>query len=250
MLTSNRWEDDTDPETRTTENMFRGDALLVIALRAATKLERLHLGFLPGFFDPPGYLLFELPGFTNLTSLEIYNCHGPEGYLLKQLSICLSALSNLKVIGLSLATPDDNLVPTLDGENGFLEKLCIAYHSLKVKSLNLRTLKLGHGLSPVRSRQTDQLYGDYVNGLVNLRDIRTLHLFNGRVHLRDDEDVVLQDLPVDWGLFKNCKSLIQVSLSQLDDSAGKWLNDKVPTVCEIFLLRRCMTFLILNLLTF
>lgn len=230
-----RWDAWTDPEYETAD-IIR-DSAVVKALSSASKLTNLHVTFAWEISRSSEIRLLDLTSCSILTSVELHNCHGPQEYLIERLSVFLSRCSNLKVFGLSLATRQTSTYAIIidDDDHEFLEKLCNAYHSLKTTPLTLHTLKLGHGLCPLASWPFSQSK-TYINELVKLTDLRILHLFNGLVRLGDDYDGVEQELPVDWILFKDCNSLSQVSLTQLDWGVVKWLNCDATEVHEIFLL--------------
>jgi hypothetical protein len=176
----------------------------------------------------------QLKGFKSLTSLELYQFYGEESQLLTGIANVLRDCPGLKKLGLGMACDFDcdgyPEVLVIDSDCDFLEKLCLRYgtHS---PPLALETLRLGNGLFIYKSSSPN--VGNYLTKLVTVRDIKTLHIFNGLIHENDDWDDVAP-MKVHWDFFAECTSLKQLSVSRLDKDVQQWLNAGGKSVQELF----------------
>jgi hypothetical protein len=176
-----------------------------------------------------------LKGFRNLTSLEVYHFYGDEERILKDLVSALVDSPHLQTLGLALACDCDcDALPEaviMDFEFDFLENLCVEYGSRKPTSpLPLKTLKLGHGMYLLKSEST--VIDNYLAKLVKISDLRTLHIFNGLMKWESiDEET--ESMEIEWSLFKECRSLHQLSVTRLEDDVRQWLNTVGNSVQEL-----------------
>jgi hypothetical protein len=186
-----------------------------------------------------------LTGFKNLTSLELYNFYGAqEEPLINEIVSLLSRCPQLKKLGLGLASDSDvtgNPEILIHPQRcDFLERLCIKYGCLEgALPLRLTNLRLGHRMFLYESLSTS--VGNYIAKLINIEEIRTLHVFNG--HMAEGADgnatVDAEAVLIDWSLLDACK-LRQLSASRMESDVRRWLNSRGNTVeelivCNIFL---------------
>jgi hypothetical protein len=177
-----------------------------------------------------------LKGFNGLTSLELYQFYGLESQLVKDIANVLSDCPGLRKLGLGMACDFNcDQFPELlevDGNYGFLENLCLEYGT-RSSPLALETLRLGHGLFLYESTSPDT--GNYLAKLVKIKDIKTLHIFNGPIFEGDgwEEGTPME---VDWDLFAECTSLHQLSVSRMDGNVRQWLNTIGKSVQELFVM--------------
>lgn len=180
-------------------------------------------------------------GFRNLTSLEFYNICAPHERLAKEIASVLGLSQQLKYLGIGLACDSDyeTIPETLlvdPDEQTFLVDLCDQYSLLKdTQPLALQSLRLGHGLF-LYDVQPDGSQ-DFLEKLVDLRVLKTLHIFNGEVEYLDlmDDSTDSTDIRVEWSLFKDCTSLQQLSISTLNSGARQWLLDSGKSVRELII---------------
>jgi hypothetical protein len=176
-----------------------------------------------------------LEGFRNLTSLELYNFHGTESHLIKEITGVLVNSPNLKTLGLGLLCDCDAgmllEVTILEGECKFLENLCLRFQSQKASPLKLHTLKLGTGMCLSEPRSVENV--DFLAKLVDISGLKCLHLFNDLVKYDIDDDS--WPLYINWGLLVECTGLYQLSISMLDHGLIDWLNDSGKSVRELII---------------
>jgi hypothetical protein len=119
----------------------------------------------------------------------------------------------------------------LEDEIDFFERLCVEYGSRRgMPPLPLQTLKLGHGMYPLKSKST--IIDNYLAKLVRVTSLRTLHIFNGLIKIGSiDEEA--ETMKIEWSLFKECTSLHQLSVARLEDDVREWLNTVGNSVQEL-----------------
>ena len=173
--------------------------------------------------------------FGNLTSLELYEFSGSEDGLIRDIACLLGNSPHLKKLGLGLAfdcdasgTPEILIVRE---ECDFLEKLCMQFGSRQQSvPLALRTLALGHGMFPYRSKSPS--VGNFLAKLVKIGRMRNLHVFNGLIQSGTEDDDI-ESMEIDWSLLDGCTSLRQLSVSRLEHDVRKWLNSGGNAVEEL-----------------
>lgn len=210
---------------------------LLTALSAAPKLKQLSISFENNYHELESSSLdcfIPLKGFSNLTSLEIYNFYGKQAQLVEELAALLSRCPGLKTLGLGLSCDADfDIFPesvVIEGDLNFLESLCLAYGSFADGPLPLDTLRLGWGMCVFESNFPE--VGNFLKLLFKADTLRTLHVFNGLIHLGSIEEEA-DDMSISWNLLENCTSLHQISVTRLDDDVLKWLHDMAKNVKEL-----------------
>lgn len=231
-----RWLDSSAEEAYNPSLILKNKELLA-ALKGSPNLRNLFIQFADQYFSDSVSAMkcnTKLKGFKNLTSLELYQFYDEESQLVKNIANVLWDCPGLKKLGLGMACefyydayPE---VLVINSDCDFLEKLCLLYGT-RSSPLALETLKLGNGLFIYESRSAA---GNYLAKLVNVQDIRTLHIFNGPINDSDDRDDVAS-MKVHWDFFAECKSLNQLSVSRLDNDVRKWLNAGGNSVQELFI---------------
>lgn len=181
-----------------------------------------------------------LKGFRNLVSLELYGIWADESHQLDTMAFeiaqALSDNPQLRKLGLAMACEmdcDSHPGILVSGNIKFLESLCGAYESrCQSKPLALHTLRLGH-------QTFSYSYGmvastAFIEKLVRMEGLQTFHLFNGLVRETWDDDF---DAPLefDWKGMTKCKSLRQLSITQLEPSVRNWLNTGGQSVEELII---------------
>ncbi len=121
-----------------------------------------------------------LKGFSNLTSLELYEFYGDYTDLGKELATFLKDLPMLKTLGLGIQYPCDangvSEVVVIRDKNLFMEGLCLEYHSQKVSPLALETLRLGRGTLFYKYEPTSP--DNPLAKLVKVEGLKTFHVWN------------------------------------------------------------------------
>lgn len=175
-----------------------------------------------------------LKGFKNLASLELYQFYGAKSELIDDIVNVLRDCPALKRLGLGLACElDCDQYPEILAASGdcyFLEDLCLKYGSGS-PPLPLETLRLGHGMFVLKAKSSST--GNYLSKLVQLRDVKTLHLYNGLVHETDDWDLDPRPMQVQWNFFAECTSVRQLSVARIDKRVRLWLNTTGTSVEEL-----------------
>ncbi len=176
-----------------------------------------------------------LKGFSNLTSLELYEFYGDPTDLGKELASVLKDLPMLKTLGLGMQYPCDascvSEVLVISDETFFLEGLCLEYHSLKGSTpLALETLRLGRGMFFYKSDPTSM--DNYLAKLVRVEGLKTFHVWNGWVRFSDDPKDSTQ-WRIDFTLLKGCESLRQLSVTRLSSNIRRWLDGPGQSVEEL-----------------
>jgi len=176
-----------------------------------------------------------LKGFRNLTSLELYNFYGTETQHVKDLANVLIDCTNLKTLGLGLLCDCDiQITPEiiiLDEECEFLEQLCHYFASKGATPLHLQKLRLGTGMCLIDSTGSSHEDSSHENSshernsflakLVDLNELKTLHVFNDLVKNGLDDDV--WGLEIDWSLLDGCTNLQQLSVSRFGEDVVAWV---------------------------
>jgi hypothetical protein len=158
----------------------------------------------------------DLKGFRNLTSLELYHFIGSWDLLAKDIAFLLKGSPSLKLLGLGK-------VVDIRSEE-FLPRICQQYASYEgTVPLSLKTLKLGWGLGMTEGSRLR--FGSYLEALVKLEEIETLHLCN-RPRLLDQQ----RNTSVDWSLFEQCTSVRQLAVTNITDEVCTWINDRTDIV--------------------
>jgi hypothetical protein len=126
----------------------------------------------------------QLQGFKNLTLLEIYGFFGAHSDLVEDIANVLKDCPGLKRLGLGMHYESDvsdefHEILVDNGQCDFLEELCLRYGTLS-SPLTLETLRLGTGMFIHKSESPD--IGNYIGKLVNIQNVKTLHLYNGYTH--------------------------------------------------------------------
>jgi hypothetical protein len=187
--------------------------------------------------DENAYNAFvSLKGFSNLTSLSLYEFWGDTSDLCKELASVLKDLPMLKTLGLGMLYPCDSSgvsdVLVLSVETLFLEGLCLEYHSQKGSTpLALETLRLGHGMFFYKSdpESTDNPLAK----LVKVEALKTFHVWNGWVRFLEDDPIAAFQWRPDFTLLKGCESLRQLSVTRLSSHVRRWLNGPGQSVEEL-----------------
>lgn len=170
----------------------------------------------------------QLQGFKNLTLLDIYGFCGPYSDLVGDIANVLKDCPGLKRLGLGMHYEfdvrfvGDEFQETLvdNGQWDFLEELCLRYGTLS-SPLTLETLRLGTGMFIHKSESPD--IGNYIEKLVNIQNVKTLHLYNGYTHPNGNWDEYAPS-QVHWEFFAECASLRQLSVTRMDEDVRNWLN--------------------------
>ncbi len=116
------------------------------------------------------------------------------------------------------------------GQCDFLEDLCLQCGTFS-SPLTLETLRLGTGMSIHKSTSPD--IGNYIEQLVNIQNVKNLHLYNGYTHPNGNWDDYASS-EVHWKFFAECTSLRQLSVTRMDEDVRKWLNASGNSVSIFF----------------
>jgi hypothetical protein len=206
-------------------------------LKESQTLKHVSILFASQWLDDPvaaTNCFIPLKGFSNLTSLELYHFYGDQERISKDLVSALGDSPHLQKLGLALACDCDcDEFPEaviVEDEIDFFEKLCVEYGSQRtMPPLPLKTLKLGHGMYLQKSKST---VDNYLAKLVKVSGLGTLHIFNGHIKTGSVEEEA-KTMEAEWSLFKDCKSLHQLSVTRLEDNVREWLNTVGNSVQEL-----------------
>jgi hypothetical protein len=176
-----------------------------------------------------------LHGFKNLASLELYNFYGNFPLLIEDLVNVLADCPELKVLGLGMQHDDGVENPPghllVNHATDFMEKLCLDYGSRGGTSpLSLDTLRLGRGVS-FYTFFDFKADGAYLNKLVKLNGLRSIHLYNGSADYGDNDYTYCTD----WFQLEDCNLLQQLSVTRLNDDTRDWLNDYGKNIKELII---------------
>jgi len=214
--------------------MLRNEEL-VKTLKSLPSLRNLSIQFAGQYLDDEVTALkcyTHLKGFKCLTSLELYQFYGEETQLINDIASVLSDCPGLKKLGLGMATDCECLSSpeyiNISGDCDFLEKLCIRYGA-RSSPLALETLRLGQGMFLYESSSAG--VGNFLAKLVNIKGIRTLHIFNGLVHDGDEWEEE-RPMEIHWGLLEDCTSLNQLSVSRIEKDVVAWVNTSGNSIQE------------------
>jgi hypothetical protein len=177
-----------------------------------------------------------LKGFSNLTSLELYEFYGDPTDLGKELASVLKDLPMLKTLGLGMQYPCDasgaSEVLVISDEVLFLEGLCLEYHLLKGSTpLALETLRLGRGMFSPKSDPTS--LDNPLAKLVIVEGLKTFHVWNGWFRFFDDDPKGATQWKIDFTLLRGCESLRQLSVTRLSSNIRTWLDGPGQSVEEL-----------------
>jgi hypothetical protein len=213
--------------------ILQNDELLA-TLESAPNLQELTLQYCALTTPGPDDLYkrtTQLQGFKNLTLLEIYGFFGAHSDLVEDIANVLKDCPGLKTLSLGMHYEFDIIdefreILVDKGQYDFLEDLCLRYGTLS-SPLTLETLRLGTGMFIHKSESPD--IGNYIEKLVNIQNVKTLHLYNGYTHpnCRWDEYAPSE---VHWEFFAECASLRQLSVTRMDDDVRNWLNTSGKSV--------------------
>ena len=236
-LRSFRWFDCSMDEECDPSLILQNDELLA-TLGNAPNLRELTLQYCALNSHGPDDLYkrsTQLQGFKSLTLLEIYGFYGAYSDLREDIANVLKNCPGLKRLGLGMHYEFDisdefHEVLVGKGHCDFLEELCLRYGNFS-SPLQLETLRLGTGMFIHKSESPD--IGNYIEKLVNIQTVKTLHLYNGYIHPNGDwDEYALSE--VHWEFFAKCTSLHQLSVTRLDDGVRKWLNASGESVSIFF----------------
>ncbi len=175
-----------------------------------------------------------LHGFKNSASLELYNFHGNFPLLIEDLVNVLTDCPELKVLGLGMQH-DDGVEPPpghllVNHAIDFIEKLCLDYGSRgRTSPLSLDTLRLGRGVSIYKLDVNSER--GYLNRLVKLNGLRSIHLYNGSAGYEEDPSTC----ETDWFELKDCKLLQHLSVTRFNEHVRYFLNNYGNTVKELII---------------
>jgi hypothetical protein len=178
----------------------------------------------------------QLQGFKNLTSLEIYGFFGAHSDLVEDIANVLKDCPGLKRLGLGMHCEVDvsvefhEILLVHHGQCGFLQELCLRYGTLS-SPLKLEKLRLGTGMFIHKPESPDT--GNYLEKLVNIQNVETLHLYNGYTHPNGNLDEY-EPSEVHWEFFADCTSLRQLSVTRMGEDVRTWLNASGKSVSIIF----------------
>ncbi|KAE9368856.1 hypothetical protein N431DRAFT_415599 [Stipitochalara longipes BDJ] len=238
-LRSIRWVNISCGEDYNLSLIFSSEEVLAAA-KSCPKLQDVFIQ-LPDVFlvDSEDAMLCNTPvkGFRNLASLELLQLYGEDSELINNIANVMKACPGLKKLGLGLSCEFDyEWVPEIlaaSGDCDFLEKLCLKYGT-RSSPLALETLRLGHGLFVYSSKSPN--VGNYLAKLVKLRDLKTLHIYNGFVHETDDWNLPATPMKVQWDFFSECTLLRQLAASTLDRTLRQWLNSHGKSTQELLIM--------------
>lgn len=211
---------------------------LLVTLESAPNLRELTLQYCALYSHGPHDLYkrtTQLQGFKNLTSLEIYGFFGAHSDLVEDIANVLKDCPGLKRLGLGMHYEVDvsdefhEIVLVRDGQCGFLEELCLRYGTLS-SPLKLGTLRLGTGMFIHKSESPDT--GNYIEKLVNIQNVETLHLYNGYTHPNSNLDEYAPS-EIQWEFYAECNSLRQLSVTRMGEDVRTWLNASSKSVSII-----------------
>jgi hypothetical protein len=235
-LRSFRWFDSSMDEESDPSLILQNDELLA-TLESAPNLRELTLQYCALNSHGPDDLYkrtTHLQGFKNLTLLEIYGFCGAYSDLVEDIANVLKDCPKLKRLGLGMhyefdvtyVSPYIHETLVDNGQWDFLEELCLRYGTLS-SPLTIETLRLGTGMFIHKSESPD--IGNYIEKLVNIRNVKTLHLYNGYTHPNGNWDEYAPS-EVHWEFFAECASLRQLSVTRMDDDVRNWLNTSGKSV--------------------
>ncbi|KAH8670172.1 hypothetical protein BGZ60DRAFT_29778 [Tricladium varicosporioides] len=238
-LRSFKWRDRSSDFSYSTSRMLQ-DSMLLRTLKNAEFLENLSISFSGHWLDNPTLAarscFIPLKGFQNLRSLELYDCYGNLSQLATKIAALLADCPSLKTLGLGVATECDfeeqDLRETLvvQEQGTFLQKISSYFNGIcKAAPLALQTLRLGTGVSVLKSKPLDGQ--NYLSKLFKFSELQRLHIFNGRV--KYDWYEYGEPAEFYWPYFTECSSLYQLSVTRLTKNVRYWLKAHGQSISEL-----------------